>query len=134
MCTNGNGPRCSANPEYYYGLLHDGGYQQYLAMHDSSLVKLPESISFSEGSFLNCTAAVALRGLQFHGKVKPGSKVLITGASGGVGVHAIQVAKALGATVVCVTSNESKVSALRELGADYVVVSQQNEFHKQGLN
>ena len=130
LCCSGNSPRCTVNAPYTYGLLCNGGYQQYAVLHANSLVKLPNSIPFTAGSFLCCTAAVSLRALKL-GNVKPGNIVLITGASGGVGVHAIQVASALGARVVCITSNESKIPKLLELGASKVILSQENSFHRQ---
>jgi NADPH:quinone reductase-like Zn-dependent oxidoreductase len=70
-----------------------------------------------------CTAGVALRGLRFHADLRPGERVLITGATGGVGIHAVQLAKKVfGAHVVAVTSSEDKAAVLRQHGADEVVV------------
>ena len=130
LCRNGNSPRCMSNPGYFYGMMCDGGYQQYTIQHHNSLVTLPDTVTFSEGCFLCCTAAVSLRALKLAG-VKSGDIVLITGATGGVGVHAIQVATAMGAKTVCVTSNPEKVPLLIGLGAGKVIVSDKNLFHKQ---
>src|SRR3990167_172100 len=132
-CSCGDDPRCMQRPDYLYGLTHNGGYQTILPMHGKSIVKFPANISYSEACFLNCTAAVALRGLKHHGKINGDKVVLITGASGGVGVHAIQVAKAYGAFVIAITSNPSKEGFLRELGADKVIISKENSFHQEGL-
>ena len=75
-----------------------------------------------------CTAGVALRGLRFHADLRPGERVLITGATGGVGIHAIQLAKhVFGAHVVALTSSEAKAAVLREYGADEVIVSSTQE-------
>jgi NADPH:quinone reductase-like Zn-dependent oxidoreductase len=87
-----------------------------------------------EGCFLMCTAGVALRGLRFHADLQPGERVLITGATGGVGIHAIQLAKhVFGAHVVALTSSEAKATVLREYGADEVIVcstqEQLQQFH-----
>jgi NADPH:quinone reductase-like Zn-dependent oxidoreductase len=81
-----------------------------------------------------CTAGVALRGLRFHADLRPGERVLITGATGGVGIHAIQLAKRVfGAHVVALTSSEAKAAVLREYGADEVIVcstkEQLQQFH-----
>ncbi len=74
------------------------------------------------GCFLFCTAAVALRALQHHGKIQKGQRVLITGGSGGVGVHAIQIARILGAEVVTTTTNPAKEKLLKDLGAGEVLI------------
>jgi D-arabinose 1-dehydrogenase-like Zn-dependent alcohol dehydrogenase len=129
-CVSGHEPRCIFSP-MLFGLTIDGGYAEYVVAAPAALVALPKTVSFEEGCFLACTAGVALRGLRTRGKLQPGERVLITGASGGVGMHAIQVAKALGGVVIAVTSSESKASALRKRGADEVVVSADGAFHKQ---
>jgi D-arabinose 1-dehydrogenase-like Zn-dependent alcohol dehydrogenase len=112
-----------------YGLTADGGYAEEAILWASSTVKVPDKLPLDQACFLHCTAAVALRGLRHHGRLQSGDTVVITGASGGVGVHAMQVAKILGARVVAVTSNPEKEKALREHGADEVIVG--TEFHKQ---
>lgn len=63
---------------------------------------------------------------------KQGDTVLITGASGGVGVHAIQVAKSIGTNVICITSSEDKIQKLLDLGADKVILSNNGSFHREG--
>jgi len=83
-----------------------------------------------------CTAGVALRGLQYHADLQQGERLLITGATGGVGIHAIQLAKKMfGATVVTITSSQDKVSILHQYGADEVIVCQTKEeleqFHRR---
>jgi len=110
------------NKTHMYGLLTDGGYAQYVICAETSLVKVPDSIPFAQASFLYCTAAVAYRGLKFHGNIVSGQRVLITGATGGVGIHAVQIVKALGATAIAVTSSKEKEQALRNHGADEVIV------------
>jgi D-arabinose 1-dehydrogenase-like Zn-dependent alcohol dehydrogenase len=91
---------------------------------------VPEAVVLDEAGFLHCTAGVALRALRSRARLQAGETVVISGASGGVGVHAIQVAKILGARVIAVTSNEAKVEALYRIGADQVVVGG-SDFHKQ---
>jgi len=129
-CQRGHEPRCTQSVALF-GLTVDGGYAEHVLAAESSLVALPDTVPFHEGCFLACTAGVALRGLATRGQLKPGERVLITGASGGVGMHAIQVATALGAKqVIAVTSSGSKVAALEALGA-HVVVSSDLKFHRQ---
>jgi NADPH:quinone reductase-like Zn-dependent oxidoreductase len=78
-----------------------------------------------------CTFGVALRALRTVGKVTLGEDVLVTGASGGVGMAAIQVAKALGARVLAATSSEAKHQALVDAGADDVVVAEPGALHEK---
>jgi NADPH:quinone reductase-like Zn-dependent oxidoreductase len=114
-----------------FGLTLDGGYAEHVLAPAGCLVPLPDAVPFEHGCFLACTAGVALRGLRTRGELKSGERVLITGASGGVGLHAIQVAKALGAEVLAVTSSEHKANELRETGADHVIVSPDMKFHAE---
>jgi acryloyl-coenzyme A reductase len=105
-----------------FGVTLNGGYSEFVICTPNSLLKLPDSIPFEEGCFLYCTAAVALRALKYHAKLQSGERVLITGASGGVGVHAIQIAKHMGAFVIATTTSKDKTEFLKELGADEVIV------------
>jgi NADPH:quinone reductase-like Zn-dependent oxidoreductase len=81
---------------------------------------MPDSLRFDEAAALPVAAITALQGLRDHGALGPGQSVLVNGAAGGVGTYAVQIAKAMGATVtgVCSTPN---VEMVRQLGADHVV-------------
>jgi acryloyl-coenzyme A reductase len=127
MCISGNEPMCK-RLKSLYGITHHGGYAEYVLCDVHSLVKIPEGVSFKAASMLMCTAGVALRALKHHGQVKPGQTVLVTGASGGVGVHALQIAKILGAKTIALTTSESKVEKLKKY-ADKVVCCKK-DFHK----
>lgn len=129
-CRAGQEPRC-IGALHSFGLTADGGYAEYVLAPAGCLVRLPAPIPYEEGCFLACTAAVALRALRERARVQPGETVLVTGASGGVGLHAMQVAKALGARVLAATSSEAKAEALRARGADDVVVAPDLGFHKE---
>lgn len=122
-CREGEETRCTGSP-YAYGITADGGYADYMVAHAAALVRLPAEIPFDEGAFLHCTAGVALRALRHQGRLVAGETVLVTGASGGVGIHAVQVAKILGARVIAATGNAAKTEALRAAGADEVVVAE----------
>jgi D-arabinose 1-dehydrogenase-like Zn-dependent alcohol dehydrogenase len=132
-CQAGDEAACIGSP-ISYGLTVDGGYAEEALAWAASLVRVPENVPLDEACFLHCTAGVALRALRAHAQLSAGETVVITGASGGVGVHAMQVAKILGAKVVAVTSNASKQEALTALGADEVVLAgADGSFHKEVL-
>lgn len=114
-----------------FGLTVNGGYAEYVLAPEGGLVPIPQNLSSEEACTLMCTAAVALRGFRGLAHLKRGETVLITGASGGVGSAAIQIAKILGCRVVAVTTSESKVPFLNKLGADEVWVSPEGVFHKE---
>lgn len=97
-----------------------GGFAEYIALPESSLVKKPENISHEEAGAVSIAALTALQGLKYGAKLAAGQKVLVIGASGGVGTFAVQIAKAMGAevTAVCSTYN---VDQAYVLGADHVI-------------
>jgi NADPH:quinone reductase-like Zn-dependent oxidoreductase len=105
-----------------------GAYADYVcARADRGIALKPTNVSFEEAGVVAIAGMTALQGLRDKGNVKPGDKVLVNGASGGVGTFAVQVAKALGAEVtgVCSTRN---VEQTRSLGADRVIDYTQENF------
>ena len=120
---------CRAGDETYcvgslrsFGLTVDGGYAEWVAADAGALVAVPDAVPLEQAAFLHCTAAVALRALRSRARVRAGETVVITGASGGVGIHAIQVARILEAKVIAITSKAYKAEALKAAGAHEVVV------------
>jgi NADPH:quinone reductase-like Zn-dependent oxidoreductase len=98
-----------------------GSFAEYaLAREQGSLTLKPETMSFEEAAAIPIAGITALQGLRDHGRIAAGQKVLINGASGGVGTYAVQIAKALGAEVTAVCSTRN-VEMVRSLGADHVV-------------
>jgi D-arabinose 1-dehydrogenase-like Zn-dependent alcohol dehydrogenase len=129
-CRAGDDARCTRSV-VSYGHTADGGYAEEVLAWPSSLVRVPDAVPLEAASFLHCTAAVALRALRRHASLESGETVVVTGASGGVGVHAIQIAKILGARVLAITSNADKAERLRGLGADEVLIAPADGgFHK----
>jgi len=98
----------------------DGAYAEYVAAKADSLARKPANTPFDEAAAVPVAALAALQGLRDHGKLQSGQRVLVNGASGGVGTFAVQLAKHLGATVtgICSASNARMVLSL---GADHVV-------------
>ena len=103
-----------------------GAFAEYVAVKDAVVPK-PGNLTFEEAAAVPVAAVSALQGLRDKGRVRPGQKVLINGASGGVGTFAVQIAKALGAEVTGVCS-PANVETARSLGADHVVDYTREDF------
>jgi D-arabinose 1-dehydrogenase-like Zn-dependent alcohol dehydrogenase len=113
-----------------FGLTVDGGYADFVVAQEGCLVPLPDEIPFEAAASLNCTAAVALRGLRTRARLEAGERLLVTGASGGVGLAAVRIGKLMGAYVVGVTSSAERARRVVEAGADDVIVNGDASFHK----
>jgi NADPH:quinone reductase-like Zn-dependent oxidoreductase len=109
-----------------YGECH-GSCAEYAVASGGRIAPKPANLTFEQAAAVPTSACTALQGLRDQGKVRPGQKVLINGASGGVGPFAVQIAKALGAevTAVCSTSN---VEMVRRIGADHVIDYTKEDF------
>lgn len=104
-----------------------GGYAEYVSVPERYLAMKPTNLSFEQAAAIPMAGITALQGLRDAGKVQAGQKVLINGASGGVGTFAVQIAKVLGAEVTAVCST-GKVEMVRSLGADYVIDYKKEDF------
>jgi NADPH:quinone reductase-like Zn-dependent oxidoreductase len=108
-----------------------GAFAEYACATEDHFVPKPAGLTFAQAAAVGVSASTALQLLRDQGKVQPGQKVLINGASGGVGTFAVQIAKALGAEVtgVCSTRN---VEMVRSIGADHVIAYTQEDFTQGG--
>ncbi len=106
---------------------YKGAFAEYACFPERSLASKPGNLTFEQAATLGVSALTALQGLRDRGRVQPGQKVLVTGASGGVGTFAVQIAKTMGAEVtgVCSTRN---LEMVRSIGADHVVDYTQDDF------
>ncbi|MGE0232802.1 MAG: zinc-binding alcohol dehydrogenase family protein [Flavobacteriaceae bacterium] len=104
-----------------------GGYAEFVALPQDAFVRVPERIPFEVSCSLGPGAGVALNALRDTAQVTIGDTVLVTGASGGVGVPSVQIAKASGARVIAVTRSAGKRAFLESIGADEVVIAGDGE-------
>ncbi|PLT28113.1 NAD(P)-dependent alcohol dehydrogenase [Peribacillus deserti] len=106
-----------------------GGFAEYVSVPEHALVLKPASLSFEEAAAVPMAAVTALQSIRDKGRVKAGQKVLIHGASGGVGTFAVQIAKSFGAEVTAVCSTRN-VKIAKSLGADSVIDYTREDFAK----
>lgn len=104
-----------------------GSFAEYARAREDKLAPKPANLTFEQAAVVAISGLTALQGLRDHSQVQPGQKVLIVGASGGVGTFAVQLAKALGTEVTGVCST-SKVDMVRSIGADHVIDYTREDF------
>jgi len=104
-----------------------GAFAEYARAPENKLAPKPANLTFEQAAVVAISGLPALQGLRDHGKVRPGQKVLIIGASGGVGTYAVQLAKVFGAEVTAVCGS-TKVDMVRSLGADHVIDYTREDF------
>jgi NADPH:quinone reductase-like Zn-dependent oxidoreductase len=114
-----------------YAMPKQGGFAEYVCVPEAELAPRPKTLSFEQAAAVPMAANTALLALRDQGRIQPGQKVLINGASGGVGTFAVQLAKAYGAQVtgVCSTRN---VGLVRSIGADQVIDYTKEDFTRNG--
>src|SRR5207302_2672249 len=112
------------------GEMMDGGMAEYCLVAADQLVAMPPGVSFEQAASLPVAYGTAHRMLVTHDTVKQGQRVLILGASGGVGTGCVILAKLLGAEVIACTSSAAKMSSLKELGADEVINVKEIDFSR----
>ncbi|NDV88219.1 zinc-binding dehydrogenase [Aurantimonas aggregata] len=116
------------------GEMLDGGMAEYCAVSADQLIAMPPDVSFVDAASLPVAYGTAHRMLVTHDTVKPGDRVLVLGASGGVGTGCLMLAKHLGAEVIACAGSDDKMQRLKELGADHVVNYRDTDFSKWAIS
>ena len=130
-CLSGREHRCA----YGEGIGHgrDGGFAEYMVLSEFSLVKIPESVDLTGAALLACPMGVALQAVQHVAEVSSGETTVVTGAGGGLGIHALQMAAALGSRVLAVTTSPDKLGQFAPLGAEEVLHTDELDFSEMVL-
>jgi acryloyl-coenzyme A reductase len=129
-CVRGATSLC-LSAAFALGILADGTYASHIVAPERALFAVPESLSPAQAAVYHCTTGTAWRGLGSDGGVHSGERVLVTGANGGVGVAAVQLAARLGAEVIAVVRDARQREAVAQLGAHEVIVDSGATIHKQ---
>jgi alcohol dehydrogenase len=103
------------------GEMRDGGLAEYCAASAGQLIAIPDGVSFAEAAAIPVAYGTAHRMLTTNGPIEPGQKVLILGASGGVGTASVMLAKLAGAEVIAAAGSAEKLARLKALGADHLI-------------
>lgn len=126
LCRSGHETMCARRE--FLGHEADGGYAEQVAVRADCCAHVPDGVNDDAAAIAACAIGTELNAIRDVGRVGLGETVLVTGAGGGLGVHAIQLAVAAGARTIAATTSEEKAGRLRELGAHEVVVATDGRF------
>lgn len=120
-CRAGNAALCRVERPRFLGEDMDGGYADYVAVREDTVVAVPDAVPLADASILTCTYGTAYHAIVTRGAIEAGETVVVTGASGGVGLHALRVLAWRGARTLAVTSSAGKAAELEAAGAEVIV-------------
>jgi D-arabinose 1-dehydrogenase-like Zn-dependent alcohol dehydrogenase len=126
FCRGGYEPLC-AERKFLGQQALVGGYAEYVAVEDDNVALVPSNVNQEQAAIAACAIGTSLNAVRDVGRIKPGERVLVTGAGGGLGVHAVQLARLAGAFVIAPTTSQDKAKLLAELGAHEVLVTERGE-------
>jgi D-arabinose 1-dehydrogenase-like Zn-dependent alcohol dehydrogenase len=104
-----------------------GGYAEYVAIEDDNVALVPDGVALQDASIVACAVGTILNAMREVGRLGAGESVLVTGAGGGLGMHAVQLARLAGAYVIAQTTSPEKAEGIRALGAHEVIVHSRGE-------
>ena len=119
-CVNGRETLCE-DFGGYVGAAIDGGFAEYASLPERNILPIPEGVGFAEAGITTDAVATNWHVFKERCKTKPNDRVLVVGAGGGVGIHAVQVAKVFGAQVIGVDVSDEKLELAQKYGADEVI-------------
>ena len=129
LCRSGRENLCVSGPGFY-GEELSGGYGPFVIASERNAVRVPDTIPLQVASVLSCAIGTGFHALR-RADLELGDTVVVTGASGGVGIHTVKLAKLLGLRTIAISSSQSKADVLRAAGAAEVVVAPDYVFHGQ---
>ena len=133
-CRRGRETLCAGLNNHRGGMIgahRDGGYAEFVAVPARNCVPLPESISFEQACLIPNTIAPVVKACAARAAIRPGENVLIVGAGGGMGLHAVQAARACGGRVIAAIRSTRTSDAVREAGADVVLSTHEADWLEQ---
>lgn len=133
FCRSGRETLCKSF-EGYLGMAADGGYAEYLAVPALNLCRVPEGVSDLEAAVATDALATPLHACREEGKIGPGDLALVVGGGGGVGIHAVQMARLCGGWVLGADVDDEKLELMRSVGADAIIDARREELSRQVLS
>jgi acryloyl-coenzyme A reductase len=130
-CRSGTQAACHTARARFMGDDFDGGYAEYVRAPARAFLRVPHELSLRAAAVVNCTLGTAYHAAHTRGQVKAGDTVVVTGASGGIGLHALSVLRQAGTRVLAVTSRPAQSQMLRAHGADEVIADPELAFARQ---
>lgn len=130
-CAAGNQALCHTKRAGFMGDDFDGGYAEYLCAPGRAFLRVPEALSLQSAAVVNCTLGTAYHAAHTRGQIAPGDTVVVTGASGGIGLHALSVLRQAKARIVAITSRPEQEELLRRHGADEVIAEPELQFARR---
>ena len=129
FCQSGRDTLCR-NFRGYFGVHIDGGYAEYVRAPARNLCRIPEGVSFPDATVIVSPVATPLKAIKTRAGVRPGDDLVIVGACGGVGIHAVQIGKRFGARVIAVDIDDARLGRAKAMGADHAVNGRREDFAK----
>lgn len=125
-CRSDRETSCAAR-EFLGDIGLNGGYSELVCVGEDNVAEVPEGVPLDQAAIVACAIGTELNAIRDVAQLRPGERVLVTGAGGGLGVHGVQLARLSGAEVLAVTGSPHKVEAIRAAGADHVILARHRE-------